>query len=82
MGEEQVAEFAETLEKGGNRMLAVLAFLRRQNGRNARSLASQMTANMVRKLLREGMKRSDIAAAMGISERRVYQIQKNMKQRQ
>ena len=63
----------------GERLLPVLEFLRRHKKRTARSLAAQVTVCMARKWLRDGWRRCDIAEVLGITERRVYQIQKNMK---
>ena len=76
-----IEDFVEDLEgaEEGGRLIVILEFLRRHKKRKARSLATQVTDCMVRKWLHDGWRRCDIADMLGITERRVYQIQKNMK---
>ena len=72
-------EFAENMKAHDGRLAVFLDFLRLQRGRTARGVATQVTAFMAQKMIRKGMPASEIARELGISPRRVYQIQKKMK---
>ena len=76
----EIEDFVDDLDADDERsaLLVVLEFLRRHKKRKARTLASLVTVCMTKKWLAEGRRRSDIAERLGITERRVYQIQKNM----
>lgn len=75
-GLEDMVRIAESRD---GRMLEFLEFLRKQSRRAARGVATQVTIVLAQKMIRRGWKKVDIARELGISERRVYQIQKNMK---
>ena len=74
---EDFTEDMDTLRK--NALGRVLYFLREKRRMKAGRIVTQIVRHMVEKRLKQGKTRASIAEELGITERRVYQIQKNMK---